>query len=136
MTMKFTKKLEAIGLSETRRTKIAVALDSLHTGISLLDKRNLALMVEHMPEVVQAVNLYAAEEDGLATFDVTGDAPDGVTVDSITKIPPGVTTIFVLHGATVEDKFTTSMLTAVNHVTNLGSVTTIKKVGEVWRPAL
>ena len=66
--VKYFETLILHGMADTRADSLAVAVDSLHRSVAAMDQRNLELLRELEPGLIEALNLYARTEDILREF--------------------------------------------------------------------
>lgn len=78
--MSYRKHLTASGISDTRAFELSLRIGALHQSIAQLDARNLALIEELHPGVVEMVDQYAEKEGGGLRRFVQEDEMTGLTV--------------------------------------------------------
>ena len=66
--VKYSEKLIEHGMADTRAESRARAMDSLHGSVARMDQRNLELLRELEPGLIDALNRYARTEDILREF--------------------------------------------------------------------
>ena len=66
--VKYSEKLIEQGMADTRAESLARAMDSLHASVARMDQRNLGLLRELEPGLIEALNRYARTEDILREF--------------------------------------------------------------------
>ena len=66
------KKLQDMGIADTRRFYIEDALASCHRAFSPLDTTNRALIIEHMPFLAQCAKFYGVHSVACNTFEHDG----------------------------------------------------------------
>ena len=65
---KYSEKLIGQGMADTRAESLARAIDSLHASVARMDQRNLGLLRELEPGLIEALNRYARTEAILREF--------------------------------------------------------------------
>ena len=66
--VKYSEKLIEHGMADTRAESLARAIDGLHGSVARMDQRNLELLRELEPGLIEALNRYARTEDILREF--------------------------------------------------------------------
>jgi hypothetical protein len=66
--VKYSEKLIEQGMADTRADSLAIAVDSLHRSVAAMDQRNLELLRQLEPGLIEALNRYARTEDILREF--------------------------------------------------------------------
>ena len=66
--VKYSETLIEQGMADTRAESLARAMDSLHGSVARMDQRNLELLRELEPGLIDALNRYARTEDILREF--------------------------------------------------------------------
>jgi len=66
--VKYSEKLIEQGLADTRAESLARAMDNLHGSVARMDQRNLELLRELEPGLIESLNRYARTEDILREF--------------------------------------------------------------------
>lgn len=65
----FHEALQGSGMCDTRRHSLKIALSNLHNSVAQMDGYHLQILKRDYPDVLKAVQTYAAYERGLNRFD-------------------------------------------------------------------